>query len=357
MRILWKGPVFNPTGVSTASRETIRALVNRGHLVQCMDPWVETDYTKGLKACNYPLSTFDITVHYDYPNKWRDNYMTQGHCYYSFIHEGTRAHPSDVDIINNHDSSFFVCSKRVKNLFTWSGVRKKIKVVPYGYNPEIYKISRIARSKDFTFCNINSWFGTAVDRKGTAILLKAFDQEFGNEPNVKLGLKISTFILNRDSNFYLECIKRILGHTNRNIMINTNLLPEKDLAYLYNSADCFVNATRAEGFGLTILNSLACGCPVIIPKDHNSGYMDFCEGNPGVIFVDLATPKLGDQTFYTDSNYLAEPDISSLRAKMRWAYENRDLLPSMGDRGFEYIKDWTWDRAASIFEDVTTSPY
>jgi glycosyltransferase involved in cell wall biosynthesis len=39
-------------------------------------------------------------------------------------------------------------------------------------------------------------------------------------------------------------------------------VPDEDLPALYSGATCFVSASRYEGFGLTALESLACGTPV-----------------------------------------------------------------------------------------------
>jgi len=41
-------------------------------------------------------------------------------------------------------------------------------------------------------------------------------------------------------------------------------LPPEHLAALYNSADVTVNISDAEGFGLSTLESLACGTPIIV---------------------------------------------------------------------------------------------
>jgi len=45
--------------------------------------------------------------------------------------------------------------------------------------------------------------------------------------------------------------------------ISTQKVPPEQLAMMYNIADCTVNIADAEGFGLSSLESLACGTPVI----------------------------------------------------------------------------------------------
>lgn len=40
-------------------------------------------------------------------------------------------------------------------------------------------------------------------------------------------------------------------------------VPEKDLPLIYNKASCFLHLSLMEGFGLIILEAMACGCPAV----------------------------------------------------------------------------------------------
>ena len=46
-------------------------------------------------------------------------------------------------------------------------------------------------------------------------------------------------------------------------MLSKEKIPPEHLAMMYNMADCTVNIADAEGFGLSSLESLSCGTPVI----------------------------------------------------------------------------------------------
>ena len=50
---------------------------------------------------------------------------------------------------------------------------------------------------------------------------------------------------------------------NRKYFISNQKLPEHMLSAFYNMADCTINIADAEGFGLSSLESLACGTPII----------------------------------------------------------------------------------------------
>jgi len=54
-----------------------------------------------------------------------------------------------------------------------------------------------------------------------------------------------------------------LGLVDGQIFISNQKLPEHMLSAFYNMADCTINIADAEGFGLSSLESLACGTPII----------------------------------------------------------------------------------------------
>lgn len=354
LNILWKGPVFNPTGIATASREMIKALIKLGHRVKTLDLCdPKFEFNRGLESCNDYInpSSIDFTVIADYPQNWNDSYGLRGEVVTHFVHEGTKLWPGWAETINQFPGKFFVPSQATKNLFKWNGVIKKIDVINFGAN-ELYQERQIDRPKEFMFLSVNSWTGKLGDRKGTELIIKAFDEEFKGDPNVQLFLKISTFWDNKDPIYYQRAILDILGHENPSILFSSAYAEEEKLAEYYNICDVFVAPTRGEGFGLTILNSLASGLPVITTKDGNSGHMDFCKNNPGVIFVNSNKSVQGDRRFYVEGNLLAEPDLEDLKKQMRWAYENRDKLKNLGKEGKEFVKDFKWENSAKKLIEV-----
>jgi len=62
----------------------------------------------------------------------------------------------------------------------------------------------------------------------------------------------------------LEAVIDELGVNEGQIMISPIKYPPERLAYLYNIADCTINISDAEGFGLSTLESLACSTPIIV---------------------------------------------------------------------------------------------
>ena len=61
----------------------------------------------------------------------------------------------------------------------------------------------------------------------------------------------------------LEHIVNHLGLNQRQILLSTQKISSEHLAAMYNMADCTINISDAEGFGLATLESLSCGTPII----------------------------------------------------------------------------------------------
>lgn len=61
----------------------------------------------------------------------------------------------------------------------------------------------------------------------------------------------------------LEAIIRELGMTNGEVVFSTAKLDLENMSLLYNLADCTIGVSDAEGFGLSMLESLSCGTPVM----------------------------------------------------------------------------------------------
>lgn len=62
----------------------------------------------------------------------------------------------------------------------------------------------------------------------------------------------------------LDAIVKHLGLDNGSVMFSRDKIEPEKLALLYNMADCTLNVSDAEGFGLATLESLSCETPIIV---------------------------------------------------------------------------------------------
>lgn len=93
------------------------------------------------------------------------------------------------------------------------------------------------------------WFKEFLDRVGQdkAVLLMHTNPKDPNGPD-------------------LEAIIRELNLDDGRVLFSNQGVPPEHLRLMYNMADVTVSASDAEGFGLSTLESLNCGTPIIVPR-------------------------------------------------------------------------------------------
>lgn len=107
------------------------------------------------------------------------------------------------------------------------------------------------------------WNNRNARRKMSGSVLHWFN-EFANEvgpENVQLIMHTDP----RDAHGQdLEAIIKDLEADDGRIILSTQKVPPEILSMLYNLADCTINISDAEGFGLATLESLSCETPIIV---------------------------------------------------------------------------------------------
>lgn len=107
-------------------------------------------------------------------------------------------------------------------------------------------------------------------------------------------------------------------------------------AGLIAACDAYVSLHRAEGFGLTMAEAMACGKPVI--ATGYSGNMDFMVPGTG-----YAVPyRLGmldrDDGYYRRGTVWAEPDLGQAALLMRHVATHREEARATGDRAAHWVR-------------------
>ena len=123
-----------------------------------------------------------------------------------------------------------------------------------------FKNSMFAEDEDrFTFF----WNNRNARRKQSGTLIHWFN-EFAEE----VGPDKVRLIMHTDPKDVhgqdLVAIMDNIGATDNRILISDQKVPPDALARMYNIADCTINISDAEGFGLATLESLSSGVPIIV---------------------------------------------------------------------------------------------
>jgi len=141
---------------------------------------------------------------------------------------------------------------------------------PHAVNPEFYKPlpaeevtelrnkSNISDDKFVVF-----WNSRNARRKQSATLIHWFKEFLDKVGHDKAQLIMHTEPSDPNGPNLVENIS-MLGLTNGEVQFSTQKLDFPELAGLYNIADITVCISDAEGFGLSTLESLSCGTPIIV---------------------------------------------------------------------------------------------
>ncbi len=126
---------------------------------------------------------------------------------------------------------------------------------------------------------------------------------------------------------YLEDELEELGLEDR--VLFPGFVPEEDLPALYGGASAFVCVSLYEGFGLPLLEAMACGTPVLA-----SGVSSIPEvvGEAGILVNPL--------------------DPEEIAGGMRKLWEEPDLRAELSSRGRDRAASFTWDAAARRILDL-----
>jgi GT2 family glycosyltransferase len=250
--------------------------------------------------------------------------------------------PDDWVLQANAMDEIWVPSHFNRDTFEQSGVRTPIHVMPLGVNPDYFNpsIRSFRASPRYTFLSVFEW----GERKGPEVLLRAYHHAFTQDDDVLLLLKLR----NVDPSVNIGEQMRSLGLTGGPpvaILYNQEIPPHQ-LGSLYRSADCFVLPSRGEGWGLPMIEAMACGIPTIATNwSAQTEFMN--ESNSYPLRVEKLIPAKAKCPYYEGFRW-AQPDEEHLIHLMRHVYNNRDEAATKGERAAtEILGQWTWRQAAN----------
>lgn len=260
--------------------------------------------------------------------------------------------PKDwVDALNIPEViEIWVTSEFVRELVLESGVRKPVKVIYLGVDKRFFKkeVDIFPKDKSFKFLNISAPHCLGKkDRKGLDILIKAFKEEFGDNPEFTLILKINTIYcdlynkkLGKQFNLHkylLELIPK--NFDTKNIAIVTRYLSTEELNDLYNSVDCGVFPSRSEGFGLPQAEMAKIGKLVI--TSNYSATNEFSDPRLRIKVKEMS--KLDYDIYPYGKGLFGEPDIEHLMKLMRRVYKDYKNQIKLAEEHSKTLDKFDWD--------------
>jgi glycosyltransferase involved in cell wall biosynthesis len=282
--------------------------------------------------------------------------------------------------------AFIVPSSFCRDLFM-RYTDKPVYVCWEGIEPEKYPFHNrvdsynevVSKKRRFRFL----WVGAPNVRKGYPIVLES-TKLFQEIPNTEIYLKTTvppisyknmwrSIWRNRKDIFnwdrgkresYLQAIGRMIQRIPRpqlndrvftygkykNVIMDTRRLSQQELTELYNSAHCFLLPTLGEGWGLTLCEAMATGCPSI--ASAVTGCADFFNDDVGypIQTVQYEQDMTKEYKLKTKAHI---PQAKDMCEKMIFVLQNYGKALAKGQKASALVhKKFTWQNSAKRLHEI-----
>ncbi len=169
--------------------------------------------------------------------------------------------------------------------------------------------------------------GTIEPRKNLSRLLKALVRLRVDDPDLHL------VVVGTRGWLYEDFFRQIEALGLEEVVRFPGYVLDADLPAIYSAAVLLVMASLYEGFGLPVLEAMACGTPVV--SSHAS-----------------SLPEIGGEA----ACYFDPMSVDDMTAALRQALADEDLRAEMREAGLEQAAKFSWERAAretqAVYERV-----
>lgn len=365
MKVNFFAPM-NHLGYGIHSYNTIRAFEKRGHTATVIPPFGQVHRTDEL------IARWTGRRHHFDPNApgvmiFHEEYLTQfcGRPRIGFpVFECEKFTPLQLAGMRSCDA-LLTPTQWGKDVLVRAGISgTKIWIVNEGFDPEVFKDVPVSESEEksepFTFVHV----GKFEERKGTLQMIRCFFTALENE-QARLFLHVANpFVTNYDAmDVLLEKLGFIstnAGKTFRRMGLSIHFTnpyeSPAEVAALYRKADCGLYPTRAEGWGLPILETLATGAPCVVGNwTGQSEYVGRLPKSYPFFIERYTTHKIQDDIFFAhDHGEWRVPEDEGLVEKIRLAFHSaREFrkIPIWGE-AVRFLRSFTWDEAADQLESA-----
>jgi glycosyltransferase involved in cell wall biosynthesis len=201
----------------------------------------------------------------------------------------------------------------------------KIKVIYNGYNKLLYQP---VKNKDKTDKTIEKYgitkpyllyIGRLEQKKNTPALIEAFANYKEKQKD-----RILKLVLVGDAGFGYDEVKYAIREFNLdNEVITPGWVEEIDLPYIYDGATAFVFPSRYEGFGIPLIQAMACGVPAVA---------SWASSIPEVA---------GDAALFFNPH-----DIDSISDAIEKVINDKTLRIKLIEKGKQRAQNFSWEKSA-----------
>lgn len=226
----------------------------------------------------------------------------------------------------NYADIILVPTERQKEVLTTSGIGgEKIYVAENGFHDRIFGAHVLplgTKGKGFKFLH----FGSSDLKKGTRLLIDAFDEAFTDRDDVSLTIHCANGPVDGS---------RSRSTNLPEIIFESEFIPEPLMGGYYKSFNCLVYPSLMSKSCLNLIEAAVSNLPIISTDKGNLR---------ALISEDRAILVESDISFmhYLVEGYGFKPKHESLVEALRIAYTKPDVLKSKAERAYGDLKDKTW---------------
>lgn len=235
----------------------------------------------------------------------------------------------------------FVSSKWAEEVVKNNHIKTKTSVVPLGVDTSVFDYTKYVKqqTEKYIFLNIGKW----EIRKGHDILLQLFNDAFPNNENVELWILASESTNGYSNEKELYQWKNM--YKSDRIRLFNGAKTHHDIANLISQCDCGIYPSRAEGWNLELLETMAMNKPAI--ATNYSAHTEFCNSdNCYLVDIDEKEKALDGKAFRGQGNWakIGQKQIDDIISHMRYVYKN-NINTNLN--GVKTAKFFSWDNSAS----------
>ncbi len=236
--------------------------------------------------------------------------------------------------------------RRADHIIAVSEQSKRDVIAAYGIPPD--KITVIYEAADPRFCpqpvetvaavraryrlpeRYLLFVGTIEPRKNLGRLLAAFERLHA------AGLTDALVIVGKRGWLYDDFFARLENSPAKGAVIFPGFVPDADLPAVYAGAQALAFPSEFEGFGLPVLEAMACGTPVV------------CSNTSSLPEITSSLPSQGGGAGGVGAALLIDPlDADALTDALRRVLSEPDLAADLRARGSAQAARFSWERAAA----------
>jgi glycosyltransferase involved in cell wall biosynthesis len=259
----------------------------------------------------------------------------------------------EIDIMSKTDKynldscdDIIVSSKWAKEVLIDNRVSRPIHVVPLGVDTSIFSpIEKQQKIPNYVFLTIGKW----EKRKSHDIIIECFNDAFALSDDVELWLVThNVFLTKQEEEYWLSLVSN--SKLANKIKVFPRLPKHSDVANVIAHSDCGIYISKAEGWNMELLETMAMNKPIIASR--YSAHTEYCT-NDNCYLVDISQKESAMDGKWFDGTgnwaHIGKTEKEQTIEYMRKVYKQNI---KNNPKGLEDAKNLSWNNTANIIQKL-----